>query len=92
MQRSVWKVDSIRQLRCRQLRNVQKVIIAQCVDGTAHIAPQGHTLLGRRKIQAKTIDRPSRNVRPFIWPSTIQPLNRQERSLQSDRLLRKQGP
>jgi hypothetical protein len=42
MQRSIWKVDSIRQLGYRHLRNVQKVFIAQYVDGSAHISPQVH--------------------------------------------------
>jgi hypothetical protein len=69
MQRSVWKADSIRQLGYRRLRNVQKVVVMQYVHGTAHIAPQGRTLPDRRKIEAKSIDRSSRNVRPFIWPS-----------------------
>jgi prevent-host-death family protein len=69
MQRSVWKADSIRQLGYRRLRNVQKVVVMQYVDGLAHIAPQDHTLPDRRKTEAKSIDRPSRNVRPFIWPS-----------------------
>jgi hypothetical protein len=68
MQRSVWKADLIRQFGYRRLGNVQKVIIIQYVDGTAHLALQGHTLPDRRKIEAKSIDRPSRNVRPFIWP------------------------
>jgi hypothetical protein len=71
MRRSAWKADSIRQLGYRRLRNVQKVVIKQYVDGTAHIVPQGRTLPDRRKIEAKSIDRPSRNVRPFIWPSGL---------------------
>jgi len=58
----------MRQLAYRRLRNVQKVVIVQYVDSAAHIALQGHTLPDRRKIEAKSIDRPSRNVRPFIWP------------------------
>jgi hypothetical protein len=59
----------IRLLGYRRLRNVQKVVVTQYVDGTAHIAPQGRTLPDRRKIEAKSIDRPNRNVRSFIWPS-----------------------
>jgi hypothetical protein len=59
----------MRQLGYRRLRNVQKVFVTQYVDGTAHIAPQGRTLPDLRKIEAKSIDRSSRNVRPFIWPS-----------------------
>jgi hypothetical protein len=39
-----------------------KVVIVQYFDGTAHIAPQGHTFPDRRKIEAKSIDRPSRNT------------------------------
>jgi hypothetical protein len=55
MQRSVWKANSIRQLGYRRLRNVQKVVVTQYVDDTAHIAPQGRTLPDRRKIEAKSI-------------------------------------
>lgn len=40
------------------------------VNGSPHIAVRSCTLPDRRKIQVKTIDRPSRNVRPFIWPSS----------------------
>jgi hypothetical protein len=75
MGRSAWKADSIRQFGCRRRRNVQKVIIKQYVDGTAHIAPQGRTLPDERKVEAKSIDRPSRNVRPFIWPSSFSRCN-----------------
>jgi hypothetical protein len=56
------------QLGYRRLRNVQKVVVAQYVDRTAHIAPQGRTLPDGRKIEVKSIDRPNRNMRPFIWP------------------------
>jgi hypothetical protein len=69
MGRPAWKADSIPELGYRRRRNVQKVIIKQYVDGTARTAPQGRTLPDERKIEAKSIDRPSRNVRPFIWPS-----------------------
>jgi hypothetical protein len=62
-------VDSIRQFVGTAWENVQNVVVGQWVDGVAHIASRGRTLPGGRKIEAKSIDRPSRNVRPFIWPS-----------------------
>jgi hypothetical protein len=45
-----------------------KALIAQYVDGSSHISPQVHTLPECRKTEAKSIDRPSRNRRLFIWP------------------------
>lgn len=49
--------------------NVRKTEDGQCVDGAAHLARRGRTLRDRRKTQAKTTDRQSRTLRPFIWPS-----------------------
>src|SRR5574337_1666170 len=49
--------------------NVRKTEDGQCVDGAAHLACRGRTLPDQREIPAKTTDRQSRTLRPFIWPS-----------------------
>jgi hypothetical protein len=49
--------------------NVQKRQLQQGVEGRAHIAGGRRTLPDQRKTPAKTTNRPSRTLRPFIWPS-----------------------
>jgi hypothetical protein len=66
MRHPVWAVDSIRQFASVDWGNVRNVIVGQWVDGGAHIAPLSRTFLDRGKIETKSIDRQSRNVRPFI--------------------------
>ena len=49
--------------------NVQKRQVRQGIEGRAHIAGGRRTLPDQRKTPAKTTDRSSRTLRPFIWPS-----------------------
>jgi hypothetical protein len=51
------------------LGNVRESKARQSVEASAHIMRRSGTLRERRKTRTKTNDRPSRTVRPFIWPS-----------------------
>jgi hypothetical protein len=49
--------------------NVEKDESLQALDIGVHIAPIARTLQNVNKNPRETTNRPSRNVRPFIWPS-----------------------
>jgi hypothetical protein len=60
------------QFRYHNLGNLRKAQSFQWVDGVAHLARANCKLRDRRKVPAKTTDRPRRTLGPFILPSIDQ--------------------